>query len=175
MPVRRRAFPQRRSPPNRSWAALSSTAVVGVSTSTKVLVSSLSLSNPNIDETLLRNVGRILVKSDQVAATEVMIGAFGMIVVTDLAVAAGAASIPGPITDAADDGWLLYVPLVSDFTFVTAAGFSNTLSSVYDFDSKAKRKTGEGQKIAVMVENASASFQFQIALVMRTLSMVTGI
>jgi len=169
----RQSFPSRRRP-NRSWAGFANTGLITVGVSTKVLITSFSLSNPNIDETLLRHVGRLLVQSDQLAASELNIGAMGGIIVTDLAIAAGAASIPGPVTDRADDGWYLYVPIVQNIRVADATGFSNGTAGVYDFDSKAKRKLQEGQQLAIMVENASASFAFQMAMVFRSLSMVSG-
>ncbi len=99
----------RRSNPNRAWAGTVDTenAFGGGS---KILLGSFSLSNPNIDETILRTVGVLSIRSDQIAAPEEQVGAFGMIKVTDLAIAAGAASIPGPVTDIGDDGWFVHVP-----------------------------------------------------------------
>ncbi len=76
--------------------------------STKILLGVFVLSNVGIGETVRRTIGNIWVVSDQAAADEVQVGAFGCIVVTDLAAAAGAASIPGPFTDANDDGWFVW-------------------------------------------------------------------
>ncbi len=173
---RGRNFSRRSSGPNRSWAALQSTAgdFVTVAPATKVLLGGFTLSNPNIDETILRTVGTLAVRSDQAAASESQVGAFGMIIVTDLAAAAGAASIPGPITDAADDGWFVYVPIVQRFEFASAVGSNPDQATQYHFDSKAKRKFAEGQQVAVMCENDGASFGLSIAFVLRLLSQVTG-
>ena len=172
MPIRRnRQFPSRTSRPNRTWSKSNAVGFASVSVSSKVLIGSFVLSNPGIDETVLRTVGQIGVTSDQTAGTEAQIGAFGMIVVTDLALAAGAASIPGPITDAADDGWFLYVPITQEQVVATAVGIVR--SKDYVFDSKAKRRVSEGQGIAIMAENASPSFVFRIAHVLRLLSMIS--
>ncbi len=172
MPIRNR--PQRsygRRPSNKSWAGANGVGHASVGVSTKVLLGSFTLSNPNIDETILRTVGRISVSSDQTASTENQIGAFGLIVVNDLAVAAGAASIPGPVTDVADDGWFIYVPITHEILVATAVGIVNSVD--YDFDSKGKRKVQEGFSIAIMVENISAAFAFRMNFTMRLLSMIS--
>ena len=172
MPVRSRRPVARAHRPNRGWAGSSPGSATTVGVSTKVLLGSFLLSNPNIDETVLRTVGQLAVVSDQTAASEQQLGAFGMIVVTDIALAAGAASIPGPVTDIADDGWFLYVPIAQTLLFADSTGLAQSVN--YAFDSKAKRVVGDGQSMALMVENASASFVFQVVFTLRLLSQVTG-
>ncbi len=141
---------------------------------TKVLLGSISLSNTNIDETLLRTVGMISVRTDQIVASEVQQGAFGMIVVTDLAVAAGAASIPGPLTDIGDDGWFVHVPFLNRFEFVTGAGFDANTAVNKEFDFKSKRRLEEGQSMAIMVETTAGSGGINFLTIFRILSMVSG-
>ena len=171
--IRRQRSFQRSSSPNRSWSSAIATARVAVAGNTKVLVGSFTLSNPNIDETVLRTVGLIAIASDQVAATEDQIGAFGLIQVTDLAIAAGAASIPGPTTNASDDGWFAYQAFAQTLQFGTLVGFQPQMATQYHFDSKAKRRSEEGQNLAVMVEN-NGTTGFVIMAVFRLLSMVSG-
>jgi len=170
----RRIRQLRSRPPNRSWGASNSTAATAVAAGTKVLLGTFVLSNPNIDETVLRTVGMVGVGSDQTAASELQLGAFGLVVVNDLAIAAGAASVPGPITDGGDDGWFVYVPFVQELRFLSGSGFDPHVINQYSFDSKAKRKIQEGSTIAVMVENAHATHAFQFFFGFRMLTMVTG-
>jgi len=132
------------------------------------------LGNQGIDETVLRCRGFYGTFPNAFTADSLNSGAWGMIVVTDLAVAAGAASIPGPVTDGSDDGWFVWQPILSRLEFVTGAGIEANSATVKEFDSKAKRITETGQTIAVMVENASASTAFEFTLNMRILSMVRG-
>ena len=114
------------------------------------------------------------VATDQIAAAEQQIGAFGLMIVTDKAAAAGVASIPGPITDIGDD-WFVYVPIVQQLGFATATGFNPGQGVHYPIDSKAKRiLEGSGKVIAVVVENIHASFAFEIAFVMRILTQTRG-
>ncbi len=173
MPQRRiRQFRSRS--PNRSWAFSGSTAATAVAAGTKVTTGSFTLSNPNIDETVLRTVGVIGIGSDQTAASELQLGAFGLILVNDLAAAAGAASLPGPVTDGGDDGWFVFVPFVQEFRFLSGSGFAPNVMRLYEFDSKAKRKMQEGQQIAVMCENAHSTHAFQLFFAFRMLTQVTG-
>ncbi len=160
--------------PNRSWSFSQSTAYVAVAAATKVLIGSFTLSNDSIDETVLRLVGGISVKSDQVAASEAQIGAWGMIPVTDLAAAAGAASIPGPVTDGGDDGWFVHQSFA--YFYQVTGGLTADANQAHwmPVDSRAKRIVGEGTSLAIMVENAHATQAFDVAISTRLLSMVRG-
>ena len=152
--------PGRRQPTN--WARGFSTdgAYVTVAPSTKVLLGSFSPSVAGINETVRRTRGLISIVSDQTSVIETQAGAFGMVMVTDLAIAAGAASIPGPITDASDDGWFVWQAF---FQSGLQTSFNN-----YEFDSKAMRRMQDGYSAAIMVENANTGlgldFGFGISL-----------
>ena len=178
-PVARRQFRQRlitgttrRS--NKSWTSLVNTGASGIAANAKVLLGSFSLSNPGIDETVLRTVGTILVYSDQTAGSEGQLGAFGLIVVSDTALALGITAVPGPVTDGADDGWFLYQPINQRLNVASGVGLNPDFGIRYDFDSKAKRVVSDGKGMAIVVENASAAFAFNITITIRILSMVTG-
>ena len=165
---------RRASSPNRSWTAFVNTSASAVAASTKLLLGTFTQSNPGIDETVLRTVGSIAVYSDQTAAGESQIGAFGMIVVSDAAAAIGITAIPGPATDADDDGWFLYQPINQRMVVATAVGIDAQGAVNYGFDSKAKRRTESGETIAIVVENSSAAHGFNATVVLRLLSMVSG-
>ena len=142
----RAPFPSgHRAPTN--WARTVNTSFVELAAGTKVLLSLVVLSNPGINETIRRTRGVISVRDD---AQTSMIGAFGMVVVNDLAIAAGVASMPGPVTDASDDGWFVWQP------FAVGEGIANT-SHDFEFDSKAMRKIEEGFGVAIIAENAAAT------------------
>ncbi len=133
---------------------------IDVSVSSKVLLATFVLSNVGIGETIRRTLGGIYVVSDQSAADEPLAGAFGMIVVSDLAGAAGAASIPGPFTDASDDGWFVWQGFSGEGKL--AATPTNPPAMDKLFDSKGMRRVSEGFLIALMVENASSTAVFNI-------------
>jgi len=170
---RSRPFRSSGSRANRTWSGFASVAETTIAASSKVLIGGFTLSNTNIDETILRTRGRAMA-SPVTTTSNGIFGAWGMCVVTDLAVAAGAASIPGPITDREDDLWYVWQPIVHRVTGITAVGTDFNAAQFMDFDSKAMRRVQEGQQIVIMVENASASTTFRFSLVFRMLSMLTG-
>ncbi len=138
----------------------------------KTLIATLTLDNPGIAETIRRTRGVFSISSDQNAAIEDQVGAMGMMVVNDLAIAAGVASLPGPVTDANDDGWFVWVPFAQ--RGLAGAGPSNLASETYHFDSKAMRKVEEGFGIVLVVENASAAFGIAFMDAFSLLSSRTG-
>ena len=158
--------------PNRGWTQNVATAFTTVPAASKVLLGTFS-GQTGIDLTILRTVGMVAVATDAVTATEAQIGGFGMIIVSDQAVAAGIASIPGAVTDADDDGWFIHMTFAQLWQSgdATGRGFQ-TLP--YQFDSKAKRIIQENQSIAIVVENISASAGLLIADTSRILTQVRG-
>jgi len=159
------------SRPNRSWDATQTAAFVNIPAASKVLLAAFTISI-DLDITLLRSVGILSVISDQTAAAEQQIGAFGMCLATDVAITAGVASIPGPITEANEDVWFTYVPFAQRNHVLTAVG--TIKSELYAFDSKAKRVINSGTGIALVIENAHATHAFDVAVVMRLLTQIRG-
>jgi len=163
-----------RNRPNRTWSGFLTTTEIAVPAASKVLLASFVLSVEGIDEVVLRTRGILGVRTDQLAADELQLGAFGMIVVTDTALAAGVASLPGPGTESSDDGWFVWQPINAHFLFNNATGFDPNAEIQYDFDSKAKRIVEGGRSVAVIVENVHATHGFNATLVMRALTQVRG-
>ncbi len=112
-----------------------------------------------------------MIASDQTTSIEFQLGAMGMVVVSDLALAAGAASIPGPGTDAADDGWFVWVPFMAIADGITTGNTKNP-QQYFEFDSKAMRRVEEGFGIAVMIENVHPTQGLQAGV---ALSMLTSL
>ncbi len=166
----RSSFPRRKSPSNKTWAGLQ-IAEQTIAGNTAVLLATFNLGNPGIDETILRALGTFAVTSDQIATTELQVGALGMIVVTDQALSVGVTAVPHPVTDINDDGWFVHMPIVQSFVLGSGVGF--VFTHPWSFDSKAKRVISDGQNIQLVVENSTAT-GFQISGLIRTLSMVRG-
>jgi len=150
---------------NYTWASLFLQTTT-IAASSKVLLGFFFLGT-DFEETVVRTRGLISVISDQSIAAEEQRGAFGMIRVTDRAVAAGAVSIPGPATDGDDDGFFVWTPICQ--TSVQDVG-SGVNGMVYTIDSKAQRVVREGQQVALMVENIGTLNGMQIQLAIRVLS-----
>ena len=165
---RRRVFRRGLTAPGRTtWGALvGTTANTSVAASSIVFLGNFSLDNPGINETVMRTRGLLHISSDQAAAEESQIGAFGMCVVTDQALTIGVTALPGPVSDADDDIWFVWQPIVAS----GAAVLSGRLGWQYEIDSKAMRRIQEGKNVALMIENASASNAFEIGLALRLLS-----
>ena len=150
-----------------NWSRFVSTTFTSIGVGTKVLFATFALGTVGIGETVRRTRGRILIFSDQVAQHELLQGAFGMVIVNDLALAAGAASIPGPVTDQDDDGWFVWESLMAVSTLADntapAAGHSQ-VGGVIDFDSKAMRRVEEGFGIALMFENSNVGHLMRMSM-----------
>ena len=136
-----------------------------IPTNTKALLAFFFLTGA--EETIVRTRGLLSVISDQATILEEQRGAFGMIRVTDRARVAGAVSIPGPATDANDDGWFTWVPICQDSVQDVAGGLNGMQ---YVIDSKSQRIIQTGTDVAVMIENEGSVGGMKIQLVLRLLS-----
>ena len=155
---------------NRGWAGSAPTAFTALAVSTKVLAASFTLSVPDLSETILRTVGSLFIKSDQAAALEEQLGAFGGVVVTDRALTTGITAIPDPVTEVADDSWMVYQPIVQ-MSNIAVTGIGGVR---YDFDSKGKRVIEDGHGLAFVIANASTINVLQFVLYIRVLSILRG-
>ena len=98
-------------------------------------------------------------ESDQVAASEESHGALGLIVANDQAVAAGANSIPAPASNA-DAPFFVYQAFINSFIRLDATGVIEPAGTNVQIDSKAMRKVGANEDIAIMIENDDATTGF---------------
>ena len=151
-------FPPRQSV--RDWARVVSATLITVPAASKVVLATF-VDSSGEDRTVRRSIGMLWVQSDQVSVVEEQTGALGALVVTDLAVAAGAGSIPGPVTDRNDDVWATWMPFLQASelpadTDTRRAGYH------YHFDSKGQRKLPGGTQYVFMVENSSATEGLQV-------------
>ena len=152
-----------------SWTYFQS-LIAPVANLTKVLVVGFQPSNPSVEETILRTRIELFIVSDQLAVAEFQQGAFGLYVVSDLAFAAGAASIPSPVTDGSDDGWFVHQTFIGESSQAVEAGWNGMR---YTIDSKAMRKVPEGSIAAVVIENTSILNALQFGVGIRMLSKIT--
>ena len=106
--------------------------------------------------TIVRIRGVFLVTSDQGAASETNIGAFGAIVVQEEAVDAGVASVPTPI-DEPSAPWFVYEPFVHELAVESAVGFNSPVGTYTRWDSKAMRKVGLTEDVIFVGENTTSA------------------
>jgi len=140
---------------------------------TKVLLASFTaaqLQTVGVPLTVIRERGLLHVESDQSATDELVEGAFGICKVTDVARIAGAASIPGPISDADWDGWYVWQPFLMRYEFASGVGFqAGGAGMTYVIDSKAMRKFSSEDSSVIIAENASSVHGALVAFQGRTL------
>ena len=108
--------------------------------------------------TIVRARGLLTIVSDQQAAGENQIGAFGAVIVQLRAAAAGVASLPRPQSDPFAD-WFVYQSFAQRFMFLDATGVEPRAGVQYVLDSKAQRKVDSPTEtsLALMLENASTT------------------
>ena len=150
---------------NYSWAGIQ-TGPTTVPFGTKVLLATFVLST-EFDETHVRVRGVISVTSDAAVVVEPQIGAWGIIRVSETAIAIGVTAIPSPVFNASDDGWVAWAPIAQQSSFSTGAGAQGM---VIDVDSKAQRIIRDGQALAVVVENSAAATGLSIIMQIRELA-----
>ena len=124
----------------------------------KLLVTGFTSQPGASHETVVRTVGILAVGGGSA------VGALGACVVSDIAFAAGIASLPDPVTEISDDLWNMIVPFA-------ATSSADPNHRAYPFDSRAMRKIEEGQTLAFIIANASAS-SMTFSLYLRSLAKV---
>jgi len=108
-------------------------------------------------ETIIRARGSIWIASDQAVDDEFYVGAVGMCIATDQAVAVGVGSIPTPYTDQDSELWFMHQYFAGGVEFSSAIGMSPNWFTRFEFDSKAMRKMPSGNTLCIVVENGSTA------------------
>ena len=118
--------------------------------------------------TLVRTRGHISVSTDQQIASEDLVGAVGLCIVSDEAFAAGVSAVPTPYTDQDSELWVMHQYFSQRSLFRDATGFTPNAATTWEFDSKAMRKMEFGQSLIFVVENGG-TFGFNYWLNFATL------
>jgi len=153
----RRSFSSRAPRRGTFWGrSPADTTPTFIANNTAVLDSTSAISAAE-GQTIVRIRGTIFIVSDQASSLEDQVGALGVAVVSEQAVAVGVGSVPTPYTDQDSDKWMLHQYFAAR-TSVDSAGAD--LSGPYqrfDFDSKAMRKMVLGDEMIFVVENGGVS------------------
>ncbi len=159
--------------PGTFWDGSVPAVQTAVPAASKVLL--LSFTNAGDSELTIRRMrGLLTVGSDQIAGSELQLGAFGALITTDTAIAAGVASLPDPVTDVSDDIWMMYEHFGDNMQVFTAVGIEPHFVSQYVIDSKAMRRVPEGRALAFVVANSHATHGINVSFGVRFLSSLTG-
>jgi len=159
----------RRARKATQWSSTNAPAALGNLAAATSVIDSTFVTSSATPETILRIRGLFTVQSDQAAASETPLGAIGICVVSDQAVAAGVASVPTPATEGASDLWLMHQYFHAPMVFVSGVGVHN-LAFQYQIDSKAMRKVSEDETMIVVVENSSSAHAMDFAIDIRVLA-----
>ncbi len=146
-----------------TWIGTADQGYVAIGANANVIHQSLILDTSAIvpSSTLVRSRGVISIQPNVYSADLDVVGAVGMRFVSDSAFAVGATAIPGPISANFDDAWFVFEPFAFRYDVTTDVG--RLLASVQImYDSKAMRKTADGETLVVMVESQAAAFDIAI-------------
>ncbi len=138
------------------WIGWANTPMTAITGNTKTLFAELEFTQP---ETIVRTRGQLIIGLQTGAADIEVNGAVGMAIVSEAAAATGAGAIPGPWTDNDWDGWFVLQPFSLIFDVTTDIG-RQTIQTVIEVDSKAMRKTLDGDTLVVMIETQAAACDF---------------
>ena len=141
----------------KHWHLVQSSQQDVVTATQSVVASFLGVEGERV-ETILRTRGNLVVEATPDAATDSDILGLGLAVLSQNAITVGGASVPGPINDGGFD-FFWYQLVCLSAGGATAVGSANILCNrIIEIDSKAMRKLGTEQGIALIAEIASGDF-----------------
>ncbi len=147
-----------------TWVGPAEQAYVTVTNGSKVIIASFDAATNGLPKpTVVRTRGEVSVVPTTFAADLDIIGAYGLAIVSDRAFAAGAASIPGPFTDAGWDGWFVWRSFSQHVEFIDGTGFLITRMA-HEVDSKAMRKITDDETLVLMAESQAGAFKISMPL-----------
>ena len=111
--------------------------------------------------TIVRTHLELLIFSDQAAAAEAQIGAYGGVVVSEQASAIGVSAVPTPVTDSDSDLFFAHQWMLNMFFFLDATG-AHSAGRRYTIDSKAMRKVNDDQDVLFVAERSSAGAGIEV-------------
>ncbi len=122
------------------------------------------------ETTIVRVRGSMIFQFLPDTVNDVYLGAIGLITVQAAASAAGSASMPGPVTDASNDGWFWhsFVDFMASGVGAEVPGYGYRV----DIDSKAMRKVNDNERVVMRLESTthSAGVSVKVAGDFRVLS-----
>ena len=138
----------------------------GVSTKSTGSLDALGVSASGV--TLIRSRGRCVLNMDAGAAADVLIAGVGLGIFSSDAFTAGAASLPGPLTDA-DYNWVWIVTAPMGVALSGTQGPENITENLnIEIDSKAMRKLKPNQTMGFVAEaiqqGGTPNFDFDVCV-----------
>ena len=140
------------------WVASADQGFVVVGAGVKVLIQSVQFAQ---SITIVRLRGLLSMIPNIASADQTIVGAVGFGVVSDQALAAGVASMPGPWSDPDWDGWFMWMGISQKFEFASGVGLL-TSSVQQIMDSKAMRKVGPNEAVVAIGESQAIAFDVSV-------------
>ncbi len=141
---------------SKSWSNMLVNSSGSVLSTTQGVIGSVTISEGTIGEaTVLRCRGNLLITCTPNAAADSDVVGLGLIVVTAAALAVGGTSIPGPLLDQGNDGWLWHQYVPFDAFGATTETEGNQLLSLaarVEIDAKGMRKLPQDWALVLMAE-----------------------
>ncbi len=135
-------------------------AVVTLTSGAQQLIASLNAAALLLRPfTILRTRIDLLFRSDQAATDEAPSGGFSMIVVKETAAAVGVSALPGPLAEI-DADHFVYQGMTTAVLSATSVGVTAPVGTRYMIDSKAMRKVGPQDDVAIQGELRSVGGAF---------------
>ncbi len=157
---RRRSYPSGGPKRQVTWIGPADQGVVAVASGASAILAFFAPGDVSmVKPTIVRTRGILDVQLQTYAADLTIGGAFGLCVVSDEAVVAGAASIPRPFDDAGWDGWFVWQAFSGHFDVTTDVGRVGLDggSRQYEIDSKSMRKVNDNETVVLMVESQTGA------------------
>ena len=163
----RSRFPRHSGGPKRltTWVGPADQGFVAVASATKVIISSFvpAAASSMLMPTIVRTRGGVSIKPAAFTGDAMVIGAYGMAVVSTDAFAAGDAAVPGPFDDADWGGWFVWRSFSFHFEFFGTPTVITFPSSIqHEVDSKAMRKVPDNSTVVIVAESAAGAFDISI-------------
>jgi len=137
------------------WVGPAIQGYVGVATGGATLIASTAIEEQT---TVVRTRGHCSVQPGSFAADLNVIGAVGMCVVSQEALAAGVTAVPEPFTDAEWGGWLVWRSFSLHLDVQSAVGFDANSALEFEVDSKAMRRVSPNEAIVIVAESQAGAF-----------------
>ena len=151
------------------WTGLFLAAPVNVPANSKVLLMTFAPGTAAFDHVTVRRVRGFMNISPDTNVAEEQIGALGLGVFEDTAVAIGIASLPDPVTDVSDDIWLAHWSFAYRTSIGPVGAIRGKENTTMVLDSKGMRKIPIGKTLCAIIANTHAADAFDIMLNLRIL------
>jgi len=169
--ARGRTFHARRTRPKRQWIGTADQGSAAVASGAKAIIQSLDVAGP---VTILRNRGILNIAAQAGSADLIIDGAYGIGVVSDVALALGITAVPGPFDESGWGGWLFHQFFQYQIDVTTDIGRmgGSQFSRQYVVDSKAMRKLGDNERMVEIIESRNGALT--VFAPVRTLVLVSS-